>query len=119
MLPNVNRLHYLRSLAKTAHAFTAAVLGADAFDPFLTDLILDRSNDIAQFVGDMAGVASLEGATGHSFKITLGETPEHLGPAGGLIVVFMQLWADLGSPPHLVVVGRPRIDMQSRFEAGS
>jgi hypothetical protein len=118
-LPPVNRLHYLRSLAKTAHAFAAAALGVDAFEPFLTDLILNRSDDVGRFVGDRAGVASLEGPTGHSFKITLGETPEDLGPAGGLIVVFMQLWADLGSPPHLVVVGRPHIDISGHFEASS
>lgn len=113
----VNRLCYLRWLAKTAHAFVAAELGIDAFEPLLTDLILNRSDDVGQFVGDMAGVASLEGPTGHSFKITLGETPAELGPAGGLIVVFMQLWAELGSPPHLIVVGRPLIDMQTYFDA--
>lgn len=118
-LSPVNRLHYLRSLAKTAHAFTAAELGVDAFEPFLTDLILNRSDDVGLFVGDKSGVAGLEGPTGHSFKITLGQTPDELGQAGGLIVVFMQLWADLGSPPHLVVVGRPRIDMQAHFEARS
>ena len=117
-LPPVNRLHYLRSLAKTAHAFTAAQIGVDAFEPFLTDIILNRSDDLEQFVGDKAGVASLEGATGHSFKITLGETPKELGPAGGLIVVFMQFWADLGSPPHLIVVGRPLVDLDAYFEAG-
>ncbi|VXC80647.1 hypothetical protein SPHINGO8AM_230023 [Sphingomonas sp. 8AM] len=69
-----------------------------------------------EFVGDLAGVASLEGATGHSFKITMGETPSSLGPAAGLIVVFMQFWAHLGSPPHLVVVGRPLIDMRAHFQ---
>lgn len=114
-LPEVNRLHYLRVLAKTAHAFVAAELGPDAFEPFLTDIILGRSDDVGEYVGDKAGVASLEGATGHSFKITMGETPLSLGPAAGLIVVFMQFWADLGSPPHLVVVGRPLIDMKAQF----
>lgn len=118
-LSPVNRLHYLRSLAKTAHAYAVSQLGLDAFDPFLTDIILNRSDDVEQFVGDMPGVASLEGPTGHSFKITLGETPEDLGAAGGLIVVFMQLWADLGSPPHLIVVGRPRIDIEAQYKARS
>lgn len=115
----VNRLHYLRFLAKTAHAYVAAMIGIDAFEPFLLDLILDRSDDLGQFVGDVPGVASLEGATEHSFKITLGRTPASLGPAGGLICVFMQLWGDLGSPPHLVVVGRPRIDLDAVFEQGA
>lgn len=115
-LPDVNRLHYLRVLAKTAHAFVAAELGPDAIQPFLTDLILNRSDDLGEFVGHMAGVASLEGASGHSFKITIGETPSSLGPAAGLIVVFMQFWADLGYPPHLVVVGKPLIDLQAHFQ---
>lgn len=115
-LPDVNRLHYLRVLAKTAHAYVAAEIGPDSFEPFLTDLILNRSDDVGNYVGDMAGVASLEGATGHSFKIMMGETPASLGPSGGLIVVFMQFWADLGSPPHLVVVGRPLLDMQAHFQ---
>src|SRR3546814_6673382 len=48
----VSRLHYLRSLAKTAHAFTAASYGLDAFEPYLLDLILCRSDDVAEFVGD-------------------------------------------------------------------
>lgn len=115
-LPPVNRLHYMRSLAKTAHAFAAAELGIDSFEPLLTDLILNRSDDVAKFVGDMPGMASLEGPTEHSFKIALGRTPDDLGAAGGLIVVFMQLWAALGSPPHLVVVGRPLIDIDAHFE---
>lgn len=115
-VPPVNRLHYLRWLGKTAHAYVAAELGIDSFEPLLTDLILTRSDDVEQFVGDMSGVASLEGATGHTFKITLGETPEELGDAGGLLVVFMQFWGDLGSPPHLIVIGRPLIDLKAHFE---
>lgn len=117
VLPPVNRLDYLRSLAKTAHAYVAAELGVDSFEPFLQEVILGRSDDLARFVGDMAGVASIEGPTAHSFKITLGETPTSLGEVGGLIVVFMQFWAELGSPPHLVVVGRPLIDLATQFAA--
>ncbi|MEH3102605.1 MAG: hypothetical protein PGN12_01690 [Sphingomonas phyllosphaerae] len=119
VLPPVNRLDYLRSLAKTAHAYAVAELGVDSFEPFLRDVILNTSDDIAHFVGDMPRVANLEGPTGHSFKITLGQTPPELGDAGGLIVVFMQFWAELGSPPHLVVVGRPLIDMDEHFTARS
>ncbi len=32
-------------------------------------------------------------------------------------VVFMQFWADLGSPPHLVVVGKPLVDLEAHFQA--
>lgn len=115
----VNRLHYLRFLAKTAHAYAAAELGVDTFEPFLLDLILSRSDDLGQFVGDVSGVNSMEGTTEHSFKISLGRTPGSLGPAGNLICVFIQLWGDLGSPPHLVVVGRPRIDLDAVHGEGS
>jgi hypothetical protein len=117
VLSPVSRLDYLRSLAKTAHAYVVAELGIDAFEPFLNEIILNRSDDLARFVGDMPGVASLEGPSGHSFKITLGQTPPELGAAGDLIVVFMQFWAELGCPPHLVVVGRPLIDMEAHFAA--
>jgi len=115
VLPTVNRLDYLRSLTKTSHAYAAAELGIGSFEPFLVDIILNRSDELSRFVGDMRGVASLEGPTGYSFKITLGQTPPELGAAGGLIVVFMQFWAELGSPPHLVVVGKPLIDMDAHF----
>lgn len=36
--------------------------------------------------------------------------------AAGLIVAFMQFWADLGSPPHLVVVGKPLMNMDEHFQ---
>src|SRR3546814_10031562 len=48
----VSRLLHHRSLAKTAHAFTAASYGLDAFEPYLLDLIVCRSDDVAEFVGD-------------------------------------------------------------------
>lgn len=117
VLSPVSRLDYLRFLAKTAHAYAVAEVGIDAFEPCLNDIILNRSDDLAWFVGDMPNVTSLEGPSGHSFKLTLGQTPPELGAAGGLIVVFMQFWAELGSPPHLVVVGRPVIDMAAHFAA--
>jgi hypothetical protein len=115
----VNRLHYLRTLAKIAHAFTAAELGVDAFEPYLVDIILSRSDDVAKYVGDLSGVASLEGATGHTFKITLGEVPEDAGIGEGNIAVFMQFWGELNSPPHLVIVGKRLIDMEAHFAAKS
>lgn len=115
-LSPVNRLHYLRSLAKTAHAYVAAELGVSSFEPYLIDIILDRSDDMAEFVGDLSGVANLEGATAHSFKITLGEVPISVGLGQGLIAVFIQFWGDLGTPPHLIIVGRALIDLESYFK---
>lgn len=40
-LGDVNRNHFLRFLAKTAHAFAVAELGKDGFEPFMNDIILN------------------------------------------------------------------------------
>lgn len=112
----VQRLDYLRWLAKTAHAFVACQLGPDGFESFLTDIVLDRSDVLEHVVGDQAGIADLEGATGHDFKITLGGLSARPGAPPGLICVFMQLWGDVGSPAHIVVAGRPRIDVDAEYE---
>lgn len=109
----VNRLHYLRSLAKTAHAFAAARYGPDAFEPFLLDLILCRSNDVAEFVGDDPFEAPVEDTDGHTLQIFLGEAMG--GEEQGLIAARFQLYPALGSPAHLVVVGKAKVDIQKRL----
>lgn len=110
----VSRLHYLRSLAKTAHAFAAARLGLDAFEPFLLDLILCRSDDVAEFVGDDAFEAPVEGSVSHIVEIFLGEAIG--GPERGLLCARFQLYPALGSPAHLVVVGKAKVDIQKRID---
>jgi len=109
----VNRLHYLRSLAKTAHAFTAARYGLDAFEPYLLDLILCRSDDLAEFVGDDPFEAPVEDTDGHTLQIFLGEPMG--GDETGLIVARFQLYPHLKSPAHLVIVGKAKIDIQRRL----
>tara|TARA_A100001391_G_scaffold49368_2_gene29703 strand:+ start:1608 stop:2492 length:885 start_codon:yes stop_codon:yes gene_type:complete len=110
---DVNRLHYLRSLAKTAHAFAASKFGLDAFEPFLLDLILCRSDDVAEFVGDDPFDAPVEDTDGHTLQIFLGEAMG--GDEQGLIAARFQLYPALGSPAHLVVVGKATIDIQKRL----
>ncbi|WP_313808825.1 hypothetical protein [Sphingobium sp.] len=109
----VNRLHYLRSLAKNAHAFAAAQYGLDAFEPYLLDLILCRSDDVAEFVGDDPFDAPVQDANGHTLQIFLGEPMG--GEEQGLITARFQLYPTLGSPAHLIVVGRAKIDIQKRL----
>ena len=109
----VNRLHYLRSLAKTAHAFAAAKFGLDAFEPFLTDLILNRSNDVAEYVGDDPFTAPIADINGHTLQIFLGEAMG--GPERGLLVARIQLYPFLNSPAHLVVVGNALVDIGARL----
>lgn len=109
----VSRLHYLRSLAKTAHAFTTAQYGLDAFEPFLLDLILCRSDDVAEFVGDDPFAPPIVSTEGHTLQIFLGEPMG--GAEQGLIAARFQLYPSLGSPAHLVVVGKAKIDIQKRL----
>jgi len=109
----VSRLHYLRSLAKTAHAFAAARCGLDAFEPYLLDLILCRSDDVAEFVGDDPFDVPVEDTDSHTLQIFLGEAIG--GEEEGLIAARFQLYPTLGSPAHLVVVGKARIDIQKRL----
>src|SRR3546814_14408245 len=85
----VSRLHYLRSLAKTAHAFTAASYGLDAFEPYLLDLILCRSDDVAEFVGDDPFDPPTNETDGHTLQIFLGEAMG--GGEQGLIAARFQL----------------------------
>lgn len=109
----VSRLHYLRSLAKTAHAFAVAQYGPDAFESYLLDLILCRSDDVAEFVGDDPFDAPVEDTDGHTLQIFLGEPMG--GEEQGLIVARFQLYPTLGSPAHLVVVGKAKIDIRKRL----
>ncbi|WP_428427305.1 HNH endonuclease [Pararhizobium sp.] len=110
---DVNRLNYLRSLAKTAHAFTAAKVGLDAFEPCLSDIILNRSDDVDMYVGDIPGIGPFETHLAQTMQISLGGIPD--GPAEGYMVVRIQLYPSLGSPEHLIVVGRPLKDIAALF----
>lgn len=109
----ISRLHYLRSLAKTAHAFAVAQCGLDAFEPFLLDLILCRSDDVAEFVGDDLFEAPVDDTDGHTLQMFLGEAIG--GEEKGLLIARFQLYPTLGSPAHLVVVGKAKVDIQKRF----
>lgn len=110
----VNRLHYLRSLAKTAHAYAAAELGLDAFEPFLCDIILNRSDDAETYVGDMPGIGPFPFDPDHTLQISLGEADG--GSAGRFLVVRIQLYPSIRSPEHLVVVGVPTRNIDPKAE---
>lgn len=110
---HVNRLHYFRSLAKIAHAFAVANCGLDAFEPYLLDLILCRSDDVAEFVGDDPFDAPVENAGGQTLQIFLGEPIG--GEEQGLITARIQLYPMLDSPAHLVIVGKAKIDIGKRL----
>jgi hypothetical protein len=104
-LGELNRVSYLRSLAKTGHAYASTVLGIGSFDPLLLDIILCQSDDVSHYVGDLHEPETLDDDQAHTLQIYLG-VPEE-GPIARHIVVRLQLYPALRSPVHLVVVGRP------------
>lgn len=103
-LGEVNREHFLRFLAKVAHAYAATELGPDGFEPLLLDVILKRSNDLSLYVGDSLGNSPFEDNPSHTLQISLGEPLD--GPMAGCLVVRIQLYLMLNSPSHIVIVGR-------------
>lgn len=121
----VSREDYLRWLAKTAHGFAVAKFGLDAFDPFLLDIILNRTHDMERYVGNAPSEISEDlpggGEPGKESKYTLrifgGQ--ETMGTAAGFIVVVIQVYPFVGSPTHLVVVGRAKIDIAASFAKAS
>lgn len=108
----VNRLHYYRALAKTAHAYACATCGPGTFEPMLLDIILNRSDDVAKFVGDSYLDASVAAHEADTMQVVLGEATD--GPGKGLMVARIQLYPSLASPAHLVVVGKAKDAFKAR-----
>lgn len=93
---------FARMLAKIAHSFAMAELGADAFEPLLPDLILGKSETAPYLVGG--------DATEESSSV---ELPLHyLGPMYASVdevlylLIAIRLFSKMGMPRYHVVVGR-------------
>lgn len=106
----VNRSHFLRFLAKTAHAFAVAELGIDGFIPCLTDIILDRDDDMSIYVGG-------------TFPKTDGPIPPEvttlmsIGGVADVVAVRIQFYHVLGAPAYAIVVGRENENTKVRIAA--
>jgi len=106
-LGEVNRSHFLRFLAKTAHAYAVAELKMDGFTPFLNDVILNKAHDLSQFVG--------------------GTTPPESEPAAtvvmaierkdDLVVVLFQIYPLLNSPAYAIICGESNANTDARIES--
>jgi len=112
-LGQINRVKYQRFLAKTAHAFVSAKIGPDAFDPYLTDIVLNRTENGDQFVGDIYGVHEFQTQPENTLQISMGRLTD--GPAAGSIAVYLQLYPSIESPEHVIIVGKPLVDLDMVF----
>lgn len=102
---HINREHFLRFLAKTAHAYAVFEKGLDAFRPLTTDLILGRNNDLAQLVGGSPINPSFDSAAENTIEMSLGVVEN--GPAAGHTAVYIRLYPMLNTPAYIVIVGAP------------
>ena len=102
----INRNDFLRFLVKTAHAFAVSEHGFGEFTPLTTDLILGKSDDLAQFIGGDTGPSPHDDDPANMTELTLGRVVE--GPVAGYIAVRLRLYPMLGTPAHIVVVGAPK-----------
>jgi hypothetical protein len=99
------REDFLRFLAKTAHAYAVFELGIGSFRPLTTELILNRDDDLAQFVGGCPYEASIDSSPANMTEITVGRVGN--GPAAGYTAVRIRLYPMMGTPAHMVIVGAP------------
>lgn len=113
----VNRSHFLRFLAKTAHAYAVAELGLDSFEPTLIDIILNRKHDISKFVGGYYGPRPPGSSPENIVNAHIGQAVD--GPGKGLIAAALQFYPLLHSPIYSVIVGKTLIDMEEHlFDIG-
>lgn len=92
---------YLRFIAKVTHGYAVATFGFDAFEHWLVPIILGDDEAVSHLVGGNPEVQPAV-ANGGAIRIDFGH------PTDGLEVLVAQvrLFEFLGTPTHLVVVGK-------------
>lgn len=99
----MDSVSFARMLAKIAHGFAVATLGAESFVPFLPDLILnDRGMEFLRFIGSMESFGELAaGDIIHQFTM--------LREAAGdrrYLTCHLRLFHSFGAPAYRIVVGQ-------------
>ena len=101
----INRDDFLRFLVKTAHAYAVFEKGLGSFRSLTTDIILNRDDNLAQYIGSSPINPEYESSLSNMTELGLGVVKD--GPAAGYTAVYIRLYPMLGTPPHVVVVGEP------------
>jgi hypothetical protein len=102
-IADIPKAHFLRFLAKIAHTYAVAEHGYDAFEHLATPVILGRSNALCDVVGgEWAIPPRSTGAEIVDIKLGQCEAP------GGMLIAGVRLFPFMGTPQHIVVVGRFR-----------
>lgn len=101
----INRDDFLRFLVKTAHAYAVFEQGLHAFHPLTTNVILCQDNDLARYIGSGPVNPGYQSSPANMTELSIGVVKD--GPAAGCTAVYIRLYPLLGTPPHVVVVGKP------------
>lgn len=102
LIGSFHELAFARMLAKIGHSFAVARLGIDGFEPVLTDLIRERSNEYADFVGGDPRPSPRKSVK-HQMQLN------RLQINGvEYAVVAIQIFAKFGAPVFQVVVGQTK-----------
>ena len=100
-LASIHPLFYMRFLAKVAHAFAVGELGLGGFVPVLSDVILGNDDHARYWVG---GTDEVPPPEDRLINFQMGTASRD---GQDYILVFVRLYASLGTPQYVVVVGRP------------
>lgn len=95
-----NPFFMARLLAKIAHGMAVFTFGLDGFKPFLLDIISDK--DLSQTFYYVGGEPDISEKDAHELDVRCG-----IDRISGYVVVRIRLFANLGAPAYLVVVGDP------------
>ncbi|RYZ14915.1 MAG: hypothetical protein EOP49_53400 [Sphingobacteriales bacterium] len=100
---------FCRLIAKTAHCAAVQKFGLDGFTPFLTDIIL--GNDLSK-VSHLIGCRSVgEPPAASHYEIFFGQ-PRNPN-LSKYILCSVRIFADLGAPSYLAVVGERRLQPEN------
>ena len=97
--PVMDTLRYSQMLAKIAHSYAVAELGSDSFNALLPEFILNGSGWPYHLVGGEQNETPPSNAL-HELGLEYRE-----GSDGRYLVAHIRLFANLGAPNYLVVVG--------------
>ena len=88
-----------RMLAKIAHCSAIDFFGPDTFEPFLVDSILGRQDNLGHWIGTPGG-SMFDDPPARGHRIRVGTIED-----GRAIMAGIHLFADVGTPEYVVVVG--------------
>lgn len=112
----------MRLIAKIAHGFAVASVGVDAFEPFLTDIILADKHDPEEFWKHI-GSLPIRTHTDIIHRVRVVKMTAPIRSKSGLgifltpvIVAHVQLFANCSGPIYEVVVGRKKPEPKLPFQ---